>query len=183
METSGERFVEIAVEGPLRGTCHYVWGTPLGDIPPPGARVAVPFARFRKTGYVLREVPEAEAREAAGGRVLREVAYVQDRVSLVTPGVLGLARWVSRHYLAGLGEVLSAVLPAGVRSKRRAARVKVVTAAMPPEDLIAEAERISKRAKKMSRALHVLARRREVAANELYFRRSAFRAQIHRAFA
>ena len=162
-----DRFVEIAVDGPLRGTFHYAWGAPLGDMPPPGSRVAVPFGRFRKTGYLLREVPEAEAREAAGGRELRDVAYVRDRASLVTPGVLELARWVARHYLAGLGEVLSAVLPAGVRSKRRAARVKVVTAAIPSEELMAEAERIAKRAKKRSRALEVLAERREVVAKEL----------------
>ncbi|MHC4251349.1 MAG: replication restart helicase PriA, partial [Planctomycetota bacterium] len=167
VDSPPHRFVEIAVEGPLRGTFHYAWGEPLGGVAPPGARVVVPFARFRKTGYVLREVPEPEARAAAGGRELREVAYVRDRVSLVTPGVLELARWVARHYLAGLGEVLSAVLPAGVRAERRAARVKVVTAAVTSKDLIAEAERIAKRAKKMSGALRVLAERREVVANEL----------------
>lgn len=167
MEAPGDRFVEVAVEGPLRNTFHYAWGPPLGEVPPPGARVVVPFGGSRKTGYVLRKVAGDEARAAAGGRELREVAYVRDRESLVTPGVLELARWVARHYVAGLGEVLSAVLPSGVRAERRAARVKVVTAAVPPEELLAEAERLSKRAKKISRALRILADRREVVANEL----------------
>ena len=116
------RYVEIAVEGPLRGTFNYAWGEPLGEVTPPGARVVVPFGKFRKTGYVLREVTEEEAAAAAGGRTLRDVAYVKDRgESLLAPGVLELARWISRHYLVGLCEVLSAALPSGVRKDARAA--------------------------------------------------------------
>lgn len=120
MATGRRRFVEVAVDVPLRSTFHYIWGAPLGEIPAPGARLAVPFGRSRRVGYLLREVEESEALKAAGDRELKDVAYVIDPESLFTPGVLELARWISRHYFAGLGEVLSAALPGGVRKGRRA---------------------------------------------------------------
>jgi len=161
------RFVEIAVDVPIRGTFHYEWGAPLGEVPAPGARVAVPFGRSRRTGYVLREVDEDEARAAAGGRELREVASVKDRETLVTPSVLELARWVARHYLAGPGEVLSAVLPAGVRKGARAARVKIVKAALPSAKLLEEAGAREKRAPKIARALEALAESGELTSAEL----------------
>ncbi|MHC4199545.1 MAG: primosomal protein N' family DNA-binding protein, partial [Planctomycetota bacterium] len=151
------RFVEVAVDVPIRGTFHYEWGAPLGEVPAPGARVAVPFGRSQRTGYLLREVDEEEARAAAGGRELREVASVRDRETLVTPGVLELARWVARHYLASPGEVLSGVLPAGVRKGARAARVKIVKAAVPSAKLLEEAGKREKRAPKIARALGALA--------------------------
>ena len=162
------RYVEIAVEGPLRGTFNYAWGEPLGEVTPPGARVVVPFGKFRKTGYVLREVTEEEAAAAAGGRTLRDVAYVKDRgESLLAPGVLELARWISRHYLVGLGEVLSAALPSGVRKDARAARDKHVVRLAPPEELLELAEKIARRAKKRSAALKVLAEHEVLPAAEL----------------
>ena len=167
MGKHGARFVEVAVEGPLRTTFNYEWGTPLGDVPEPGVRLAVPFGGATKTAYLLREVGEDEARAAAGGRELREVAYARERVSLVTPGVLELARWMWRHYLAGPGEVMPAALPGGVRKDRRAARVKVVTALAARGALVAEADRAETRSPRRARALRILAERREIPAPEL----------------
>jgi primosomal protein N' (replication factor Y) len=161
------RFVEVAVSGPIRTAFNYEWGEPLGEPPEPGARLAVPFGRSRKTAFLLREVDGEEAREAAGGRELREVAYVVDRESLVTPGVLELARWMSRRYLVGLGDVLSAALPGGVREDRRAPRMKIVRAAAGPEKLLEEACRIERRARKRAAALRLLAERGELPAPEL----------------
>jgi len=160
--SGASRFVEVAVDVPVRSTFHYVWGAPLGELPAPGARVAVPFGRSRRVGYFLREVPEEEARSAVGGRALREVAYAIDRESLFTPGVLELARWISRRYFAGLGEVLSAALPGGVREDTRAARVKVLRATASRERLLEEAARLEAGSPDAAAALRALAERGEL---------------------
>jgi primosomal protein N' (replication factor Y) len=82
-----------------------------------GARVLVPFGRRRMTGYVIGE------RRRAPGRVkLRELASLVDEEPLLDESLIELARWMSRRYVHPLGEVLKAILPAGVRGRGRFGR-------------------------------------------------------------
>ncbi|WP_228714736.1 replication restart helicase PriA [Posidoniimonas corsicana] len=79
-----------------------------------GRRVRVPFGRGNRTavGYCV-----ALGVKEAPGRKLKSVAGVLDKQSLLTPHMLRLTRWMADYYLCPWGQVLEAVVPAGVRGQ------------------------------------------------------------------
>jgi len=52
-----------------------------------------------------------------GTRRLKEVAAVLDSRRLLSPAMMRLTRWIAERYLCELGQVLEAVIPAGVRGQ------------------------------------------------------------------
>ena len=149
------RYIEVAVQAPLRRTFHYIvpdqYPRPLA----PGVRVRVPFGHRTLLGYVLGPVdrPRAE-REAGGADKLKPIDRPVDAESLITPDLLDLARWMSDYYFASLGETLAAMLPADVRRGRRPEMVRVVELT-PGLDLAAALGTLS-RAKKQAQLLSAL---------------------------
>jgi len=80
----------------------------------PGRRVQVPFGRTNRTvvGYCVR----LETRQVEPER-LKQIASVVDPMSLLTPAMLRLTRWMADYYLCPWGQVLETVVPAGVRGQ------------------------------------------------------------------
>ena len=73
----------------------------------PGARVRVPVGRRRMTGYVVA------ARDAAPeGFATRAIEALIDREPVLPGELLELARFAADYYLAPLGDVLAAMIPA-----------------------------------------------------------------------
>lgn len=52
-----------------------------------------------------------------GPRRLKEVRECLDDTSLLSPSMVRTTRWIAEHYLCELGQVLEAVVPAGVRER------------------------------------------------------------------
>jgi primosomal protein N' (replication factor Y) len=80
----------------------------------PGQRVRVPLGRGNRlvTGYcVAVGDPDPETPWD-----LKPVESVIDDQPLLSAGMLELTRWMADYYVAGWGQVLEAVVPAGVRS-------------------------------------------------------------------
>jgi primosomal protein N' (replication factor Y) len=82
----------------------------------PGARVEVPFGPRTVVGYVV------ERSDGTGVDAPRALAAVLDEPPLLSPQAVALALWVADRYCAPLGEVIKAMLPAGVRSARPGGR-------------------------------------------------------------
>jgi primosomal protein N' (replication factor Y) len=80
----------------------------------PGQRVQVPLGRGNRTmtGYCT-----AVVNKPPGIRPLKPVARLIDAAPLLSPAMLRLADWMSGYYLCPLGQVLQAILPAGVRGQ------------------------------------------------------------------
>jgi primosomal protein N' (replication factor Y) len=78
----------------------------------PGRRVRVPLGRSNRNvvGYCVDV-----GTKPTGGRRLKSVAAVLDRRPLLSPAMLRLTRWMADYYLCPWGQVLEAVVPAGVR--------------------------------------------------------------------
>ena len=76
-----------------------------------GKRVSVPFGRGDKAtdGYCVRVCDHPPVRE------VKAVTKVLDDEALLDEHLLKLTRWMADYYLAGWGQVLHAVVPAGVR--------------------------------------------------------------------
>jgi primosomal protein N' (replication factor Y) len=82
----------------------------------PGARVEVPFGTRTVTGYVV------ERSHAADVDAPRALTSVLDEPPLLDPSQVAVALWIADRYVAPLGEVIKAMLPAGVRSAKPGGR-------------------------------------------------------------
>jgi primosomal protein N' (replication factor Y) len=78
----------------------------------PGQRVRAPLGPANRltTGYCVRLSSRVE-----GGRRLKALHGLADAESLVTPAMLRLTEWMAEYYMCPWGQVLEAVIPAGVR--------------------------------------------------------------------
>lgn len=95
-----------------------------------GARVKVPFGSRQVLGSVtgLREaVPAAE------GRRLKPILQVLGQRSLLTPGLLALARWLAAYYVCPLEVVLKTVLPEAVRREQAGWRERLFVRPLPAD--------------------------------------------------
>jgi len=80
----------------------------------PGRRVQVPFGRSNRR--VVAYCVHLETKTVDPGR-FKKVAEVVDTASLLSPPMLRLTRWMADYYLCPWGQVLEAVVPAGVRKR------------------------------------------------------------------
>lgn len=108
------RLVDVALPLPVDRVFTYSVPSDLEGRIGRGARVVVPFGPRRMTGYVLGE------RKKAPGKVrLKAIHALVDEEPLLDESLLELARWMSERYVHTLGEVLKAMLPAGVKGNGR----------------------------------------------------------------
>lgn len=79
-----------------------------------GCRVRVPLGRGNRNvvGYCV-----AVGFKAVGGRKLKAICEMLDQQALLSPSMLRVTRWMADYYLCPWGQVLEAVVPAGVRQK------------------------------------------------------------------
>ncbi|GAB4140445.1 replication restart helicase PriA [Thermopirellula anaerolimosa] len=109
----GESAVASIVFGKgVRGTFHYLIPEDLLDAVGPGKRLEVPFGRGNRTqvGYCVEVLWQR-----VSGRPLKSVRRVLDERALLSPAMLQLTAWIADRYLCDWGQVLDAVVPAGVR--------------------------------------------------------------------
>ncbi len=106
--------VDVALPVPVDKVFTYLIPGALASRLQPGCRVLVPFGPRRMTGYVI------SFRKRSPGKIkLREVSALVDDEPLLNDSLFQLARWMANYYVHSLGEVLRAMLPAGVRGRGR----------------------------------------------------------------
>lgn len=79
-----------------------------------GQRVMVPLGRGNRpvVGYCV-----GLESKRVGSRPLKEVASILDDHPLLSPAMLRLTAWMSEYYLCPYGQVLSSVIPSGVKAQ------------------------------------------------------------------
>ncbi len=117
----------------------------------PGRRVRVPFGRSNRK--VVAYCVQLETKSVDAGR-LKEVAQVVDSSTLLSPEMLRITRWMAEYYLCPWGQVLEAVVPAGVRQQAGTREVQLVHV---PEDVLQEMPKL-KLPPKQRHALELLAK-------------------------
>ncbi len=115
LDDADERLVATVVfpEAPHGPFDYAVPGT-MRETLAAGCRVRVPLGRGNRlvVGYCV------ELRNGSvGGRRLKDVQGVLDSRELLSPAMLRLTKWMSDYYLCPWGQVLEAVIPAGVRGR------------------------------------------------------------------
>lgn len=106
------RYVEVILPLPLDGVFTYSLPDSMTDRLQAGMRVLVPLGRSKHyTGIALRMhdvKPDFE---------VKEVIAVMDERPLLLPVQLKLWRWMAEYYMAPLGDVYKAALPAGLKQE------------------------------------------------------------------
>src|ERR1700733_10489434 len=100
------RFCEVALPVPLRTTFTYAIPAALNGESIIGRRVVVPFGRRAMTGVALA----ASDRPPDLARI-KEIAEVMDPIPALPPKLIELGHWISRYYVAPIGEAFRAMLP------------------------------------------------------------------------
>ncbi len=117
-------FAEIVFDRPLDHA--YSYGVPdaLREQVAVGKRVLAPFGRGdRQTiGFCVGVSTEQPSRE------VKNIVQVLDEQALLTPHLLRLTRWLADYYLCAWGQVLNAVVPAGVKDRAGTRNVLYVEA-------------------------------------------------------
>ncbi|HEV2314806.1 MAG TPA: primosomal protein N' [Candidatus Acidoferrales bacterium] len=100
------RYCEIALPVPLRSTFTYAIPQHLSDADLVGSRVVVPFRNRAMVGVVVALVAKPPQ-----GKKTREIVELLDAVPALPPKLIDLGMWVTRYYVAPIGETLRAMLP------------------------------------------------------------------------
>ena len=108
-----EKFAQVIIASPLKEPLTYAI-PPLmqGDLKI-GMRVSVPLGQRRVTGVVMGFLTETSLNQ------VREILALLDERPILDHSLLQLIRWVSQYYLAPLGEVLTTLLPASLRTENQ----------------------------------------------------------------
>jgi len=114
-DDASERLVaSVVFPGPLPGEFDYLVPEHLREKLAVGRRVRAPLGKGNRAmeAYCVR----VEYRPVAG-RELKSLLSVIDARTLLSPSMLRLTAWMADRYLCSWGQVLEAVLPAGVRAQ------------------------------------------------------------------
>lgn len=105
---------EIVFNRPLENTFHYEVPDPLRELITPGQRVVVPFGHgdARTMGYCV-----GLSTDAPVNRRLKRILEICDAEPLLSGPMLQLTKWIGERYLCSWGQVLEAVIPAGVKKQ------------------------------------------------------------------
>ena len=86
----------------------------------PGVRIEVPLGRGNRkmTGYCIDVIGAFHELASTVNRSrLKPIDAVVDAAPLTTGSLLGLAHWISDHYVCPLGQVIDTIIPPGVRNQ------------------------------------------------------------------
>src|SRR5262249_32725345 len=111
--TAAGVYADVVFDRPLDHAYSYAVPAELESRVGVGKRIEAPFGRGDKAtvGYCVR-VPDQPPT-----RAVKSITRVLDDEALLTDSLLRLTRWMADYYLCGWGQVLQAVLPAGVRDQ------------------------------------------------------------------
>jgi primosomal protein N' (replication factor Y) len=150
-------FVDVVFDRPLDHAYTYSVPEHLNTAVGVGKRVSCSFGRGDKdtTGYIIRVADLPPVRE------VKPISAVLDDTALLDDQLLKLTRWMADYYLCGWGQVLHAVVPAGVRDKAGTRNVTFVEP-MPRDQMpkilpsvTAKQKQILDRVKKEGKAVEV----------------------------
>jgi len=101
-----QRYCEVALPVPLRSVFTYSVPDALNDEDLVGRRVLAPFRNRPMVGIAL-----AVTSRAPDVKRIRQIASLLDSVPALPAKLIELGHWVSRYYLAPVGEAFRAMLP------------------------------------------------------------------------
>ena len=101
-----QQYCQVALPVPLRSAFTYAVPEAMQEEELIGRRVVVPFRNRPMVGVII----EATSRAPAVKQV-KEIVSLLDPIPALTPQLIELGNWISRYYLAPVGEAFRSMLP------------------------------------------------------------------------
>ena len=143
-------FVDLCFALPLHQTFTYSVPAETKAALSPGVRVRAPFGRKRLVGYCV------EVHDRPPAFQTKPIIEVVDEAPLLDAERVTLARWMSRYYLAPLGDVFEAMLPGGVRRNVSPETMRVAALGVARDEALAAVESLGRRSPKQKLVLEAL---------------------------
>jgi primosomal protein N' (replication factor Y) len=111
--------ISVALTEPPFGPLDYTVPETLRQLVEPGRRVRVPLGRGNRkvVGYAVRLAAARDMPRERPVQQYKDIDAVVDERTLLSPAMLRLTEWMADYYLSPWGQVLEAVVPAGVRAQ------------------------------------------------------------------
>ncbi len=107
------RYADLILPLPLQGTFTYALPLAMQSTVQVGMRVLVPFGRNKTYLGIVARLHEVQPQ----GYEVKNVTQLMDAEPIVTAKQLKLWQWIADYYLAPIGEVYKAALPAGLKAE------------------------------------------------------------------
>lgn len=107
------RYADLILPLPLQGTFTYALPLAMQSTVQVGMRVLVPFGRNKTYLGIVARLHEVQPQ----GYEVKNVTQLMDTEPIVTDQQLKLWQWIADYYLAPIGEVYKAALPAGLKAE------------------------------------------------------------------
>ena len=107
------RYADLILPLPLQGTFTYALPLAMQSTVQVGMRVLVPFGRNKTYLGIVARLHEVQPQ----GYEVKNVTQLMDAEPIVTAQQLKLWQWIADYYLAPIGEVYKAALPAGLKAE------------------------------------------------------------------
>ena len=112
-------YADLILPLPLQGTFTYALPASMQSEVQVGMRVLVPFGRNKTYLGIVARLHD----EQPQGYEVKSVVQLMDAEPIVTLQQLKLWQWISDYYLAPIGDVYKAALPAGLKAAITACRM------------------------------------------------------------
>ena len=106
-------YADLILPLPLQGTFTYAVPASIQSAVRVGMRVLVPFGRSKTYLGIVARLHD----ERPQGYEVKSVAQLMDSEPIITPQQLQLWQWIADYYLAPIGDVYKAALPAGLKAE------------------------------------------------------------------
>ena len=107
------RYADLILPLPLQGTFTYALPLAMQSTVQVGTRVLVPFGRNKTYLGIVARLHEVQPQ----GYEVKNVTQLMDTEPIVTAQQLKLWQWIADYYLAPIGEVYKAAMPAGLKAE------------------------------------------------------------------
>ncbi len=107
------RYADLILPLPLQGTFTYALPLAMQSTVQVGMRVLVPFGRNKTYLGIVARLHEVQPQ----GYEVKNVTQLMDAEPIVTAQQLKLWQWIADYYLAPIGEVYKAAMPAGLKAE------------------------------------------------------------------
>ena len=106
-------YADLILPLPLQGTFTYAVPASMQSAVRVGMRVLAPFGRSKTYLGIVARLHD----ERPQGYEVKSVAQLMDSEPIITPQQLQLWQWIADYYLAPIGDVYKAALPAGLKAE------------------------------------------------------------------
>ncbi len=107
------RYADLILPLPLQGTFTYALPPAMQSTVQVGMRVLVPFGRNKTYLGIVARLHDVQPQ----GYEVKNVTQLMDKEPIVTIQQLKLWQWIADYYLAPIGDVYKAALPAGLKAE------------------------------------------------------------------